>query len=278
MRNFLAFIRRFRVLLFFGLLQGIALSIYFSFVAFPRSQYMTTASTVSGTLMEYRNELTKHFNLSKNNSWLQEENIKLRSKLPMSYMPIEKGLVKINDTLNEVQYEYIPATVVNSTYDKRNNYFTINVGKIQGIEVEQGVFSDQGLVGIIHNVGTHYSVVKSCLTKDLNTDVMISPSGEQGFLKWDGKDARYGSVVGVSNDLSVKLGSNVVTRGSAGIFPRGIKVGTIIKTEPVEGQPLWDITIRFAVDFRKIQRVYVIKNLLKHEQKELEAQIPKDEE
>lgn len=271
------------MLLYFGLLQGIALTFYFTFISFPRAQWMTTASAVSGTVLEYRNDITKHFNLSKNNTWLQKENIRLRKLLKQSRISMENeqskdsNLVKINDTLWKQQYDYIAATIINSTYDKRNNYFTLNVGKAQGVERGMGVFSDKGVIGIIHNSNTHYSVVKSCLTKDINVDVLIEGSGEFGILKWEGRDPRYGSMTGVSNDLTIKKGSKVITRGGAGIFPRGIPVGTIIKTEVVEGQPLWDITVKFAVDFRKVQRAYVIKNLLKDEQKELEADVPQEE-
>jgi rod shape-determining protein MreC len=271
------------VLLYFALLQGIALTFYFTFISFPRAQWMTTASTVTGTMLEYRNDITKHFNLSKNNTWLQTENIRLRNMLKQSRISMENktgndsSLVRINDTLWKQQYDFVAATIINSTYDKRNNYFTLNVGKAQGVERGMGVFRDDGVIGVVHNSNTHYSVVKSCLTKDINVDVLIEGSGEFGILKWDGKDPRYGSMTGVSNDLTIKKGSKVITRGGAGIYPRGIPVGVITKTEVVEGQPLWDITVKFSVDFRKVQRAYVIKNLLRDEQKDLEANVPTEE-
>ncbi|MBL4862674.1 MAG: rod shape-determining protein MreC [Crocinitomicaceae bacterium] len=271
MRNFLAFIRRFRVLLVFAILQGIALTIYFTYVRFPRSQYLTTASAVSGSLLEARNSATKYLNLGETNKILQEENIKLREQLPQSHISLANGLVKINDTLNQVNYEYIPATVINSTHTKRNNYFTLNIGSLQGVERGMGVFSSNGVVGVIHNTSNHYAVVKSCLTEAINIDVMIASSGEYGFLKWNGKNARRGTLTGISNDSKVKKWSKVVTRGGAGIFPPGIMVGKVEKTVPVEGKSLWDITLLFSENFRQTQSVYVVKNILKTEQAELEA-------
>ncbi len=272
------------MLLYFSLLQGVALTFYFTFISFPRAQWMTTASTVTGTILEYRNDVTKHFNLSKNNTWLQKENIRLRSLLKQSRISMEnqKGndssLVRIDDTLWKQQYDFVAATIINSTYDKRNNYFTLNIGKAQGVERGMGVFSDNGVIGIVHNSNTYYSVVKSCLTKDINIDVLIDGSGEFGILKWDGKDPLYGSMTGVSNDLTIRKGSKVVTRGGAGIFPRGIPVGVVAKTEVVEGQPLWNITVKYSVDFRKAQRAYVIRNLMRDEQKEIEAEVSVEEE
>jgi rod shape-determining protein MreC len=270
MQNFLAFIRKFRVLLFFALLQGLALTLYFTFISFPRSQFMTTASSVSGTLLEWRNELTKHFALSENNTKLQKENISLRNKLPESYIQLQNDRVKINDTVYGAQYEYISATVINSTHDKRNNFFTLNVGKSQGVRRHDGVFTPSGVLGVVHNVSEHYSVVKSCLTGDINIDVLIDGSGEFGLLKWDGEDARYGTMTGVSNDRRIKKNAQVVTRGGAGIFPRGLPIGRIIETSAVEGKPLWNIKIEFSEDYRSVQRAYIVKNLLSKEQSEVE--------
>lgn len=277
MRNFLAFIRRFQVLLIFALLQGIALAYLFTFTYFPRSQYLTAASQVSGTLYEIRNDITKHFNLSQANTDLQDENIRLMEEAnAMSFISLDNGLVEIDDTLHEQQYSYVPATVINSTYTKVNNYFLLNVGKLQGVERGMGVFSGKGVVGVIHNVSNHYAVVKSCLTENINIDIMVEKTGQFGLLKWNGHDPRRGTMWGVSNDTEIEKWSTVVTRGGGKIFPRGIPVGKVEKTDVVEGKPLWDVTILFAEDYRTLQRVYVVKNLLKKEQEELEALIPND--
>lgn len=239
---------------------------------------MTSASVVSGSVLKVKFDITKYFNLGKNNENLQKENIRLRERLPESFQRMQNGVIKINDTLFHQQYEYIPALMINSTMTKRNNYFTLNCGSKQGIKRGMGVFSDKGIVGIIHNTSDHFSVVKSVLTENINIDVMIEPIGLFGLLKWDGRDSRRGSITGISNDLKIKKWSKVVTRGGSGIFPRGLMVGRIEKLIPVEGKPLWDVVIRFSEDYRTLQQVYVIKNLMKEEQESLELKIPEDKE
>ena len=272
MRNFIAFIKHFQVYLIFVLLQGVAFWLYLSFNQFPKTQYFTTASSVQGTMLTYRNDLSKHFNLPHNNLRLQNENIELLEKNPMSFVPMQNGLVKINDTLHQTQFEYIPATIINSTYDKRDNYFTINIGSSQGIKRGMGVFTMDGVVGIIHNTSEHFSVIKSCLTRKLNISIMLENSGEFGFLEWNGENPRNGSLTGISNDLLVEKNTKIVTRGGDKVFPRGIPVGTVKSISSIEGKPLWDITFLFGEDFRKIQNVYIIKNLLLEEQENLENQ------
>lgn len=278
MGNLIAFFKRFRIFLFFALLQGIALSTYFTYLSYPRSQYLTTASEISGQLLTYRNDVTKHFLLPYNNRKLQYENVQLRQRLPESYLNTKDSLIKINDTLNHQQFQYIPAVVINSSVNKRNNYFTLNSGKSSGIYRGMGVFSSKGIVGVIHNVSDHFSVVKSVLTEDINIDVMVEKNGVFGLLKWNGRNPKIGSISSISNDLILKKWSKIVTRGGSGIFPRGLPVGIIKSLKTVEGKPLWDVEIYYSEDYRKLQNVYVIKNLMLKEQKELEMKIPSDED
>lgn len=276
MRNFLAFIKRFQVLMFFGLLQGISFTIYFTYSEYPRSKYLTTASYVNGSILEARFSLTKHFNLSANNNVLQKENAELLMNQPKSLMSLDHGYVTVNDSLHLQQYEYIPGTVIQSTHTKVNNYFTINIGHAQGVSRGMGVIAPEGIVGKIHAVSEHYAVVKSCLTDHSNFDIMIKKSGQFGTLHWNAKNYRKGTMNGVSNDIKIDKWSSIVTRGGGGIFPRGIPVGKVLKTEHIEGKPLWDISLIFAVDFSTIQNIYVVKNILKFEQQKLEEQIPNE--
>lgn len=278
MRNLIAFLRRFRIFLVFAFLQVISLLIYVQFLSFPRSQYLTTASNVTAKVLTWENDITKHFDLSKNNWALQRENIRLRQRLPEFMYTLSTTKVKVEDTVFEQQYTYIPGEVINSSVTRRNNYFTLNIGSKQGVKRDMGVFSDKGVVGIVHNVSEHYCVVKSVLTEDINIDVIIEPIHIEGILKWDGHDARRGSIDGISNDLRIKKWSRVVTRGGSGIFPKGIPVGKVESIKPIEGESLWDVVIRYSEDYRTLQRVYVVKNLMIEEQKSLEGLIPPDKE
>lgn len=276
MRNLIAFLKRFQIFLIFAALQVIALSLYFTFFAFPRSQYLTTASHVAGTVLKVRNDVTKHLNLSETNKSLHRKNKELMERMPETFIRMDNKVVKIDDTVYHQQYEYIMGTVINSTVDKANNYFTINIGSANGVKPGMGVFSDNGVVGVIHNTSEHFSVIKSVLTDNINIDVMIEPIGLFGLLKWDHSDARHGTIAGISNDLRIKKWSKVYTRGGSGIYPRGILVGRVQNLKAVEGEAFWDVEVLFSEDYRSLQKVYVVKNLLKVEQQKLEESIPEE--
>ena len=74
--------------------------------------------------------------------------------------------------------------------------------------------------------------------------------------------------------MKIRKGSKVVTKGGSGVFPKGLLVGYVEKLRPVEGKPLWDVVVRFSEDYRRLDRVYVIKNLFIEEQRDLEKKIP----
>jgi rod shape-determining protein MreC len=278
MRNLIAFFKRFQIFLVFVLLQIVALSAYIQYSDFARLQVFSSASRINGGLFEVRNSVTKHFNLEGTNRKLEWENARLREKLKESNYKAGQDFITIEDTVYHQQYKYIAATVVNNTYDKRNNYMTIDIGKNHGIEKGWGVISSKGVVGTVHLVGERFSVIKTILSKNINVDVSMRDGGAFGLLKWDGVNPKICQIAGISNDISIKKFTKVITRGGSGIYPKGIPVGVITKRKSIEGKPLWDLQVRIAEDFRTIQHVYVVKNVLLDELKELEGKIPPDKE
>lgn len=278
MRNLIAFFKRFQIFLVFVLLQVVALSAYVRYSDFARLQVFSSASRINGGLFEVRNSVTKHFNLENTNRTLEWENARLREKLKLSNYKVERELIQIEDTNYHQQYLYVAATVINNTYDKRNNYMTIDIGRKHGVQKGWGVISSKGVVGIVHLVGESYSVVKTILSKNINVDVSMRDGGAFGLLKWDGINPKICQVSGISNDITIKKFTKVITRGGSGIFPRGIPVGVITKRKSIEGKPLWDLQVRIAEDFRTIQHVYVIRNVMLDELRELEGKIPPDKE
>jgi rod shape-determining protein MreC len=141
-----------------------------------------------------------------------------------------------------------------------------------------GVITPNGILGVVFKSGKHFSLVKSVLSQDINTDVSIGNKGIHGILKWGGKHAKFGTITGVSNDLVVKKWSKVKTLGASGIFPKGIVIGSVYKIKRVENQALWDITIKYSEDYRSLQVAYIVNALFLKETQALERSIPLEPE
>ena len=81
MQNLFAFLRRFRVFIFFATLQFICLLLYIQFVTYPKSVFLSTASGVNGRIQRWEGGLTDHFYLEENNRKLRLENSQLRKRI-----------------------------------------------------------------------------------------------------------------------------------------------------------------------------------------------------
>lgn len=273
MLKFIAFFRRFRVFLVFLILQVIVLSSYFSVMSFPRTRFFNSSAAVTSKLLTWERNLTKYFFLEEANKDLQAENTKLNKKIPINFISVDPKTAIINDTIQELSYERIPATVINSSYTYTNNYFTIDAGSLKGIKRKMGVVSPDGVVGYVYDVSKHYALVKSILTENINLSAYINGSDAFGIIKYEGNDPRRVKLTGISNDIIIKKGSRVQTRGSAGYFPQGLSVGVVENVEPIEGKPMWDITVRLGQDMRKLRYVYILKNIHQLELDQLENDI-----
>jgi rod shape-determining protein MreC len=242
-------------------------------MSYPGTKFFNTFSVITGGILSWKHEVTKYITLSDANEQLQKDIIALRKEMPESYINIDTKTSLINDTLYEQAFRYIPATVINSSQQHKNNYFTIDAGRLKGISPKMGVVSSVGVVGIVYDVSDHFAVVKSILTENINFSAYIEGSTEFGILKYLDNDPRRVSLTGISNDITLKRGSLVKTRGSSGYFPKGLTIGKIDVMEPVEGKPLWDIKIRLSQDMRKVHHVFVVENILGEELEKLQGKV-----
>ncbi len=274
MKLLFSFIKRFQTVLVFVFLQFFALNTYIKSLDYPESAFINSTWSITSRFMEWKSDFYYFINLKHNNRKLQKENIKLKEKLKQNSIEVTTDTLSIVDTIYKQRYTYIAANIINSTISRRNNYFTLNIGKAQGVEIGQGVVSPNGIVGITYSVSENFCLVKSVLSKAINIAVEIEPNHFFGFLEWDGSSPLFGIVSGVSNDVFIEKNNIIKTRGGH-LFPKGINIGKVTSVEVVEGKPEWRIFFTFSEDYRKIQNVYVVKDLFDEEQSNIEKTVIK---
>lgn len=277
MRNLVQFLKKFRDFLIFFVLQVIVLTLFFNSKDFHRSKMTNTSSSIIGWFIEKKHNITQHFGLTDANEKLVTENAELRAQLPESFYPLQGDVFYVNDTLKKQQFQYIPATVINSSDTKRDNYFTLNQGSAQGIEVGMGVISTDGVIGIVTDVSNYYAIVMTVLSEKIRLNVKLKKNNEYWLMNWDGIDNRIAQIQKVKRDIPFKIGDEVVTRGGETKFPEGIPVGNIAEVVSKDGEQTIALNIKLAVNYNAVYHVYVVKNLMKNEQLQLEERIPTDE-
>lgn len=227
--------------------------------------------------MEGVNYVNEYINLKATNRNLANENARLRSLLPDAYY--QSGISKsmVNDTIKHQQYSFVVAKVINNSMTRRNNYLTLDKGSLQGVAHEMGVITSQGVVGIVKNTSGHFSTAMSMLHKDMRISGKFKNNNYFGSLSWEGTDPTTAVLKDIAKHVVFKTGDTVVTTSYSAVFPENILIGTVSGFDIKPGENFYNIKIKLSTNFSNLTYVYIVDNVLKSEQRQLEAETVKND-
>jgi rod shape-determining protein MreC len=272
MQNLLRLIIRFSFQIIFVILEVFALSMVFQRNPLPHARFFQISQDINGFFYVQSNQFNRFFHLTEENAILVTENARLRHEL--ARRPMKGSGFDSLSALSRPGYvfDYIPAEVVNNSVNKQNNYITLNVGYTQGIRQDMGVVGPDGIVGVVRNVSASFSTVISVLNSKFKGSVKLKSNDFFGTLTWPGHKYNEGIVTEVPGHAPVYEGDTIITSGFSTIFPPGEMVGRVIKVDKTPAGSFYDLKVSLSQDFKKLTRVYVIRNFYKAEQEKLELQ------
>lgn len=198
------------------------------------------------------------------NEDLKKQNSQLEQSLrELEVIESENEMLKEYLGLTEKYGEYktIPGYVINKDISNYSKTIIINIGSKDGVEENMTVIADQGLVGYVVSVTDSTAKVRTLIDTASSVSALIVNTSKdsivcKGTLSSDSElKAMY-----IPTDANIIQGDTVETSGIGGIYPKGIKIGTIKKIVSTQ-----NITDRYAivettVNFDKLNTVLVIKN------------------
>lgn len=270
MRNLIAFIIRYNFLLLFLLFESLALVLLVNSTYYQRSVIQTAGNSISGRFYSSVSNISEYLKLRRTNELLAMENSMLRQMKSVSYLKTDTNSFWVDDTLYKQRYQYIVARVINNTVGKRNNYIMLNKGKRHGIDKDMAVITSNGVVGTVVNASENFSWVMSVLNKQTRISARIVKNNQMGTVVWTGMDHRIGTLTDIPAHVKIAKGDTITTSGFSYIFPANLMLGTIEDFRVEHGEHFYVIPFRFSVDFNSLDYVYVVRNLMKKEQEQLE--------
>jgi rod shape-determining protein MreC len=231
---------------------------------------------MSGSVYSFFDNINQYFYLKSTNDALVQENVRLRKMISTSYVKIVNNVHQETDTIYKQQFSFIDAKVISKTVNKRNNFFMLNKGSSNGIEVDMGVIAPNGVVGIVVKTTPNFSLVMSVLHQDSKLNVRNERTKTTGTLVWNGSNYAIGQIVDMPSSILLKVGDTIVTSGFSRDFPEGIMVGRVKNFAKDKGTGFYKVNINFSTDYNKLEYVYVIKNFFKIEQDELLKDVKTD--
>jgi len=61
------------------------------------------------------------------------------------------------DDFEKINFDVTSGSVIKNSYSFTNNFITIDIGKKDSVEIDHGVISSKGVVGIIDKTTSNYS-------------------------------------------------------------------------------------------------------------------------
>jgi rod shape-determining protein MreC len=243
---------------------------------FQRSSTFNSSNALVGGAYAQVNYWKNYLKLDEANLQLVAENAELRQQLQALTSRDTTTSTEVVDSVYEVRYKYITAQVANNSIHQKNNYLTINKGSLHGIEKGMGVISPTGVVGIVLQVSPHFSTVQSVLHSDTRISASLVESNAFGSLMWGTSlNPKHAVLKDIPNHVLVQPGEAIVTSGYS-LFPPGIPLGKVIKTDNEGGESFFNIWVELTTDFHNLQHVYVVQDLYDLELKTLGKELAAD--
>lgn len=263
----------------FLLLEIICFTLVVKYNQTQQGIYTHSVNRATGAIDETSSSISNFFSLDDENYRIARENTRLMERLLNAGIDTTGVLDTAQvDSLNLV-YTFTDAKIVKNSIRERHNYLTLNVGKKDGIEPHTGVITENGVVGIIRKVSNHYSVAMSILHRQMRISAKVRGKDFFGSLVWtDPTEKNLFDLNDIPKHAILEIGDTIETSGYSSIFPQGIMLGTIEETGMESGSYFYNIKVRSNLDMTKIQHVYVVKNLFKKEQEELEKAVLAEDE
>ena len=172
-----------------------------------------------------------------------------------------KDSLKLNTTLSD-------RVLVNATIVYRNigywyDEVTIDKGSSNGIEEDMAVVTSKGLIGRTSKVSKHSSTVKLLSNDNMNNKISVKIKVKDDYVyglisKYDSKKNMY-TVEGISENVEIQEGADVVTTGMGAIFPSGLLIGKVEKITTDNFDLSKVIEIKSSVNYDDIDYVTIVK-------------------
>ena len=232
-------------------------------------------NVVSSVVMPIQNGLTYLKNKITGNdtffadiSKLQQENEELKQKnteLEASLRELEiikSENLSLKEYLNLSEqygnYTTKAAYIINKDISNYNNIFVINVGKKDGIENNMTVISEKGLVGHVISVTDKTAKVQTIIDTSSTVSATLSTSRDNLICRGTLEEKGMLKASYIPTNANLIQGDIVETSGMGGIYPKGIKIGTIKTIQSTRNIVDRTAIIEPAVDFDKVETVLVI--------------------
>lgn len=182
---------------------------------------------------------------------LEEENLQFREALVAS-----GHLDRIAGMRVGFEVPLLPSEVVGQDVSPWFRSVLLDRGREQAVLTGMPVVSDGGLVGLVTATSPDASRAMMLLDRRSAVDAIVQRSRARGIVRGTGA-GEIEFVFMVRGD-DVLPGDTIITSGVGGVYPKGLRVGTVREVHVERSEILHFAEVEPAVDFGRLEQVFVM--------------------
>jgi rod shape-determining protein MreC len=190
------------------------------------------------------------------NQELQIELVAARSKIQQLTEQAAEAerLRHLLEFKQRLPFRTVAAEVIAASPGESSKAIYIDKGSNAGLKTDLAVITPAGVVGKILAVFPYSSQVLLITDPASGAGCILQRTRAQGILK--GGPANRCEIQYVSNEETVEVADTVITSGMDRIFPKGLPIGTVIKTRP--GDVYREIVVEPSAPLNRLETVLVV--------------------
>ena len=274
MRNLIQLFLRYGGFILFLLLEGISFYLVVQYNESQNKIWFSSVNNLTGSMDEFSERTSHYLTLQKINDSLAAENAWLRSKLlNKTFFQSQETIDSMLASLPDTPFVSIPAMVINNSTTRTNNFITLNKGSNDGVEPHMGVLAKNGIVGIVREVSSNYSVAMSLLHGQTRITAALKKDRHLGSLVWQDIGRKYMYLEDIPKHAELTKGDTVITSGYSYRFPKNLPIGVIDTFWLEPGSNAHTIVVDLFIDHNQVEYVQILKNTNRTEVKKLEQEL-----
>lgn len=152
---------------------------------------------------------------------------------------------------------YVAARVIARDPSPWFKTLMIDKGERHGLKKNAPILVPEGIVGQITTVSPNFSRVLLITDRNSAVDALVQNTRARGMVKGNGESSC--SFVYALRKEEIQAGEIIVSSGLDQVFPKGVKIGTVLEVKKDHSRLFQDIIIQTSVDFDKLEEVLVYK-------------------
>ncbi len=180
-----------------------------------------------------------------------EENLQLREAL------VESGnLERVAAMRRGFEADLMPARVIGQDVSPYFRSLLLDRGRESGVLSGMPIVADGGLVGLVTATTPSASRTMLLVDRRAAVDAVVERSRALGIVRGTGTGALEFSFL--MRGADVQAGDALLTSGVGGVYPKGLRIGTVVSVNAQKGALVHTARAAPSVDFGELEIVFAL--------------------